>query len=119
MVTSAQFLLDSESSKHSDFKRLSHPLEKPFAQVDGKINSINHATQTINISRGAITKWNRGPATLDFDVNDKQLLNVAKAGNKITFRFVIDKGDFIITEITHQNKKQDKPESQQMKMEHH
>lgn len=119
VVTSAQFLLDSESSKHSDFKRLSHPLEQPFAQVEGKINSINHAAQTINISRGAIKKWNRGPATLDFNVNNKQLLNAATAGNNITFRFVIDKGDFIITEITHKDKKQDKPKSQHIKVEHH
>lgn len=107
VVTSAQFLLDSESSKHSDFKRLSHPIETPFAHVNGKINSINTSTQTINISREGIKKWNRGPATLDFKITDKALLNAAKVGEKISFRFVIDKGDFIITNITPLKKNHD------------
>jgi Cu(I)/Ag(I) efflux system membrane fusion protein len=117
VVTSAQFLLDSESSKHSDFRRLSHPIETPFAHVKGKINSINSDNQTINISREAIKKWNRGPATLDFKVAESRLLNAAKAGEQVAFRFVIDNGDFIITNLSPKQKIDDVHKNHNMKLD--
>lgn len=75
VVTSAQFLIDSESSKNSDFKRMqavSHnsmqmsDANPNTATVNGVINSIDANNRIVNISREAIEKWGRGPATMDF-----------------------------------------------------
>jgi len=104
VVVSAQFLLDSESSKSSDFKRIDHGTDTslPNAAVMGIVNSVNVRERTINISREAIEKWNRPKATLDFlvapNVPQKILTNLAE-GAQIHFIFVIDDGDFIVTEI--------------------
>ena len=98
VVTRAQFLLDSESSKQSDFKRMSHPLTLPNASVMGTINTINTNERSLNISRGPIEKWNRGPATMDFALSPELSLNSFSEGMHIEFTFVIDEGSFIIQE---------------------
>ncbi|HAU94218.1 MAG TPA: hypothetical protein DCW59_17860, partial [Alteromonas sp.] len=41
----------------------------PSATVDGTINSIDEQNHAMNISRGAIEKWGRGPATMDFTLS--------------------------------------------------
>ena len=116
IVTSAQFLLDSESSKQSDFKRLSHPLDFPRATVNGVINSINLKNHTLNITRGAIKKWQRPPATLDFLVEQHINLNTLKVDSNVQFTFAIINGEFIIKKLTTANKPTaDKPTA----MEHH
>jgi Cu(I)/Ag(I) efflux system membrane fusion protein len=105
VVTSAQFLLDSESSIDSDFKRMSsHSADDPqdkqadSAEVGGLINQINAQTRVANISRGAIEKWGRDPATMDFVFADNLLLNTLQQGDKIHFTFEIQNGDFLITD---------------------
>lgn len=99
VVTRAQFLLDSESSKQSDFKRMSHPLSLPNATVMGSINSINANERIANISRGPIEKWNRGPATMDFLIDENVDILGIKENMHIEFTFVIDNENFIITEL--------------------
>lgn len=102
VVVSAQFLLDSESSKTSDFKRM-QDLEwedKNIAQVMGVINSIDLENRLLNISREAITKWNRGPATLDFNVEPHIDLSTLKDNQSIHFEFYIsDQHEFVIREL--------------------
>jgi Cu(I)/Ag(I) efflux system membrane fusion protein len=119
IVSSAQFLLDSESSKSSDFKRMSYdnPAEISdsttmsemkstndisSATVSGTINSIMLNHGMVNISRGPIEKWQREAATLDFIFDEK--LNQADLaslhqGSIVEFTFEIDNGEFIITKI--------------------
>jgi len=179
VVTSAQFLIDSESSKSSDFKRMTHdevpnavwmqgevntvmrghrmvnithaPAEAwdwpemtmdfnlaeqvdmealaqgqslhfevsktddggfeitaihimsmpdiPTATVTGVINAIDIKTRVINISRGAIEKWERGPATMDFIASDELDIGKFKQGEEINFTFEV-RDDLIITEIS-------------------
>jgi Cu(I)/Ag(I) efflux system membrane fusion protein len=115
VVTSAQFLLDSESSKSSDFKRMNHPLEvsdssssdsksnsntEPMtAEVDGVINSLMIEHGMLNISRGPIEKWGRPEATLDFIAAEDVDISNLKAGMKIRFTFMIMDGQFMITKI--------------------
>lgn len=99
VVTRAQFLLDSESSKDSDFKRMSHPLELPSATVMGSLNQIDLEKRIANISRGAIEKWNRGPATMDFLFAQDFVMPYVKVGEHVEFTFVIDEGEFYITEL--------------------
>ena len=117
VVVSAQFLLDSESSIHSDFMRMSlspgNDAQKnraddvqvitedekvDSANVEGVINHINLQTRVANISRGPIEKWGRGPATLDFVFTERLSLNKLQQGDKIHFTFDIQNGDFLITD---------------------
>ena len=99
VVVSAQFLIDSESSKNSDFKRLSDE-EVPSATVSGEINAINTERRVLNISRGPIEKWNRGPATMDFYAAKGVDLNAVKPGDHITFTFEV-RDEFIVVAISH------------------
>ncbi|MFQ3235869.1 MAG: Cu(I)/Ag(I) efflux system membrane fusion protein [Paraglaciecola sp.] len=121
IVTSAQFLLDSESSISSDFVRMAHgsseragnddhdamaamdveapkqPQRVQSADVDGLINHINSANNVMNISRGAIDKWQRAPETLDFVTAQSVDTTKYRAGDKISFTFEIRDGEFVIT----------------------
>lgn len=100
VVTSAQFLLDSESSKTSDFKRMQEDDEQiQSAKVSGVINSVDKAARTVNISRGPIEKWNRPAATLDFEISENLNIKQLKEGGSIFFEFEIRDGDFVITRL--------------------
>ena len=105
VVSSAQFLLDSESSKTSDFKRMNYSAEESAlpadnsATVDGVINAIMLDHGMINISRGAIEKWGRGPAVVDFLAEGDVSLESLHVGMNIRFTFEINDGKFLITDI--------------------
>jgi len=101
VVTSAQFLLDSESSKTSDFVRMYHDgsAMARIAQTSGIINAIDETNRVANISRGAIEKWNRGPATMDFLMDDSINISRLQPGMHIELVFKIDDSGFVITYI--------------------
>jgi Cu(I)/Ag(I) efflux system membrane fusion protein len=118
VVISAQFLLDSESSINSDFMRMSsvsedeHKMhtdagesESAFADEDvnsastfGVVNQINQQTGVANISRGPIEKWQRGPATMDFEFAQALLPINLQVQDNIDFTFEIRNGVFVITD---------------------
>ena len=121
VVTSAQFLLDSESSKTSDFIRLDSPVddirrrinkvndrnvaineELPMATTHGVINYFSK--NAINITRNAIKKWNRPAATLNFIINDDIDLSKYKVNQRIQFTFTIHKNEFVITNLASDEK---------------
>ncbi len=110
VVSSAQFLLDSESSKSSDFMRMNHGATvmskamPEMAQVmsattTGSINSVMSGHRMVNISRAAIEKWQRPAATMDFLVDEKLSMNDFSQGNDIEFTFEIRGEDFVITDL--------------------
>jgi Cu(I)/Ag(I) efflux system membrane fusion protein len=84
VVTSAQFLLDSESSKTSDFKRMNHIEDNAAITLDAvwteaKINRIMLDHRMINVSHQPIPNWDWPAMTMDFVVAaevDMALLNV-------------------------------------------
>jgi Cu(I)/Ag(I) efflux system membrane fusion protein len=111
VVSSAQFLLDSESSKSSDFMRMNHdslmdentmdmPMEVSSASTTGQINSVMVGHRMVNISRGAIEKWQRPAATVDFLVDESLNMAVFNQGDEIEFTFEVRGDDFVITEFT-------------------
>lgn len=113
VVSSAQFLLDSESSKSSDFMRMNHHSKELSgdamgmpqasdvisAQTSGVINSVMLGHRMVNISRAAIDKWQRPAATLDFLVDEVLNIEDFTQGNKVNFSFEIRGDDFVITEL--------------------
>ncbi|TQV85606.1 efflux RND transporter periplasmic adaptor subunit [Aliikangiella coralliicola] len=104
VVTSAQFLIDSESSKSSDFKRM-QPMNSDeqtmvmSATVDGKINTIDVEKRVVNISRGPIEKWGRAATTMDFSVDNSIDLSQLSENAVVRFTFEIRDGSFIIIEL--------------------
>ena len=114
IVSSAQFLLDSESSKSSDFMRMNHDSmnmdmnsmgmtqnsEVISATTQGVINSVMIEHRMVNISREAIDKWQRPAATLDFLVDDTLDMQSFTKADEIDFTFEIRGDDFVITKLT-------------------
>lgn len=130
VVSSAQFLLDSESSKTSDLKRMSHDDSHTEIQADSPVmnqmdlpqNSAANSTQVstpssatvtgtinslmidhgmINISRAAIEKWNRPAATIDFMTANGVSLAGFSQGDEVIFTFEVHEDNFVIVEISH------------------
>jgi Cu(I)/Ag(I) efflux system membrane fusion protein len=117
IVTSAQFLLDSESSKTSDFKRMSAmdmsmdmdmdmdmdmentPQPVAHAQVTGVINTIDADNRILNISRGPIEKWQRPAATVDFNIASNLALSQFSEGMEMSFTFAVENGEFTLITI--------------------
>jgi Cu(I)/Ag(I) efflux system membrane fusion protein len=97
VVTSSQFLLDSESSRSSGLFSAESSIQSAF--VSGKVNEVDVAGRKLNISRGAIPKWRRGPATMDFVAASGLALDGVKSGDEIEFKFNIVEGEFVVTEI--------------------
>ena len=97
VVTSAQFLIDSESSKASDFIRMSKP-QHPNATVTGTINHIDLQSRIINISRSAIDKWQRPAATMDFFVGGSVFLTDFTEQDEVTFTFEVQ-DELVITSM--------------------
>ncbi len=72
IVSSAQFLIDSESSKTSDFKRMNHDNgDEAMASsvwVEATINSLMAGHRMVNITHKAISEWDWPEMTMDFTV---------------------------------------------------
>lgn len=106
IVTSAQFLIDSESSKQSDFKRMGADTADEIesdsaiwsATVTGIINQINIDSRVLNISRDAIEKWSRPAAIIDFIASKEIDLSLLSQGAVVTFTFEV-RDDLVITKI--------------------
>lgn len=99
VVTSAHFLLDSESSIDSDFLRMESPKTASIALVTGVINDIDLNSRMFNITRGPIEKWSRPSATLDFFVDPRIDLNPFSVGQSIQFSFGVSQQQFVILQM--------------------
>lgn len=84
-----------------DMENMSDPenMGLPSARVKGTVNSIDFEKQQVNISRDAIEKWNRDPATLDFLVSSLLSIDVFQVDQQLDFTFEIKDGEFIITTL--------------------
>jgi Cu(I)/Ag(I) efflux system membrane fusion protein len=71
IVASAQFLIDSESSKTSDFKRINHQDNlTQHVTVNATINFLRPEHRMVNVTHQAISEWNRPEMTMNFLVNE-------------------------------------------------
>ncbi|RTR38701.1 efflux RND transporter periplasmic adaptor subunit [Shewanella canadensis] len=75
VASSAQFLLDSESSKTSDFKRMNSQDEDEnpapsTVWVEASINSLMAGHRMLNMDHQAIAEWDWPAMTMDFTVAD-------------------------------------------------
>lgn len=70
-----------------------------MAKVTGTINTVDKDKRIANISRGAIKKWNRGPATMDFVFAENIDLTGLVPQQQLIFTFSVQAGEFIIQRI--------------------
>lgn len=99
VVTSAQFLIDSESSKTSDFKRMSGEEETDSVWMKGTVNSIMLDSRMLNISHEAVPEWQMMGMTMHFMIAPDVDMSVVKAGQEIHFQAQRVEAGFLITMI--------------------
>lgn len=96
VVVSAHFLIDSESSKNSDFNRMKAPdnqatttgiIEAIILPANNKADEADGNAEVV-IARGPIEKWGRGPAVMSFEVSKHIDLSQFKEGDTVRFTFV-------------------------------
>ncbi len=85
VVTSAQFLLDSESSVRASMQRLM-ALAKPEIWTEGVINEIEIDSRTLNVTHEPIPELNWPLMTMDFPVAEGVSLDGLKADSAARFR---------------------------------
>ena len=116
VVVSAQFLIDSESSKSSDFERMKAPdhqatttgtIEAIELPADTETNGASNNAKLV-IARGPIEKWGRGPATMSFTVSKHIDLSQFSEGDNIMFTFVTGEEFTVIDMRKHSEHAMDK-----------
>ena len=85
IVTSAQFLLDSESSVRASLQRLSKPATSEI-WTEGVINTVEATSRTLNVTHEAIAALSWPTMTMDFPVAEGVKLEALKPESKIRFR---------------------------------
>lgn len=86
VVTSAQFLIDSESSKNSDFMRMNHEEDAPLPKsvwTEATINALMTAERKLNATHQAISQWDWPEMTMDFDVAESVDLSSLQEGMQL------------------------------------
>ena len=101
VVSSAQFLLDSESSKTSDFKRMDHTQTMPSSVwVAGKILNVTSNRRIVSASHEAIEEWSWPKMTMDFSVNTKIDMDSLREGTQLHMELKkLDDGQYEISNI--------------------
>lgn len=105
VVTSGQFLLDSEASLTAGLARLSAPdaaksmsAAKKTAHATGVVNAIDG--DTINISHAPVPDINWPAMTMDFRRVDGAAAVPLQPGARIAFELREEDGEFVISNIT-------------------
>lgn len=102
VVTSAQFLIDSESSKTSDFKRMNHSekITPASVWVEATINSLMADHRMINASHKEISVWDWPEMTMDFTVVEDVDFGSLKVGMTLHLEITkVKKDQFQITNV--------------------
>ena len=116
VMVSAQFLIDSESSKSSDFERMKAPdhqatttgtIEAIELPADTETNGVSNNAKLV-IARGPIEKWGRGPAIMSFSVSNHIDLSQFREGDNIMFTFVTGEEFMVIDMHKHSEHAVDK-----------
>lgn len=91
IVSSAQFLLDSESAIDSDFQRMT-AVRPPQVWTQGEIQTLDLASRTLGISHQPIPEWQWPAMEMDFTVADGVDISQLKQGQRLHLQ-VVQEGD--------------------------
>jgi Cu(I)/Ag(I) efflux system membrane fusion protein len=124
VVVSAQFLLDSESSKTSDFKRMYHAGEKKSqisnnVWVAAKVESIDKELRKARIEHAKIEAWSWPVMTMKFGFSDDVDITPLESGLKLHVQLTKqDDGSALITGIRVMDKPKSKPATDHAPVDH-
>lgn len=100
IVTSAQFLLDSESSKTSDFQRMTHsieeadqPVKAESVWVAARVESLMPEHRMVSLAHEAIEDWQWPAMVMDFNVDEAVRLTLLNPGMEVHVEIKRDKDD--------------------------
>ncbi len=108
VVTSGQFLLDSEANLRASFTRMDPAAESTDnssgpdepAMGMGTVNEVFTDERKLNISHGAIEALGWPEMSMDFELNDNAGLEGIEAGAKVHFTLLKDdEGNYLIDSI--------------------
>lgn len=106
VVSSAQFLLDSESSKSSDFKRMNHNDSQDEESVpssvwvSAQIQSLMADNKMLTLTHDAIPEWDWPEMTMDFTASDA--VDYSQLSEGLTLHVEVTKtssGDYQVSNI--------------------
>ncbi|MCJ8313181.1 MAG: efflux RND transporter periplasmic adaptor subunit [Saccharospirillaceae bacterium] len=124
VVTSAQFMIDSESSKTSDFKRYSDSAESNMQMKDKQeetengvwvtaiINSVNIQDNQVNVDHPPIKQWNWPAMTMNFVINESVDTNRLIVGSSLEIHIIKDNKKYVIDQVKSKSKTKTKNQDQ-------
>lgn len=100
VVTSAQFLLDSESSQNADLSRI-NGVNKAASQVwiDGSVSMLMADFGMITIQHQAVSEWGWDTGEMNFTVGDDISLSGLIEGEKVRFLVEKQNDQFALTDL--------------------
>ncbi|GAB1257033.1 efflux RND transporter periplasmic adaptor subunit [Aurantivibrio plasticivorans] len=102
VVVSANFLLDSESSIHSDFTRMNHSAHNDLVWVDATIEQIDIDNNRIMATHEAISEWNQPRMQMDFSVASNLDVSHIEPGMHVRLHiYESASNQFVIANIAH------------------
>lgn len=106
VVTSAQFLLDSEASLTGSFRRLEGTAEDPAARPravfgSGVVEALDRETRRLRISHGPIDALGWPAMTMEFDAMPAVDLTRIQPGQNVHFSIRPDSGGTYVVEMVH------------------
>ena len=100
IVTSAHFLIDSQSSISSDFMRMAADAEPNSVWIEGEITAMDYDSRTATIDHKPVPKWQWPEMVMDFAVADKVDIDALKPGQTLHFETTKqDSGSIVLTGI--------------------
>lgn len=100
VVTSAQFLLDSESAISSDLQRISDPDSPwPTAWVDAEVISADPDNRTLTLRHGEILRWQRPAMEMALPVDKAVTLSGLQPGLKLKVQLSADDEGVVVSEL--------------------
>jgi Cu(I)/Ag(I) efflux system membrane fusion protein len=106
VVTSAHFMLDSESSQTADLSRISSINEEPMQMSDsvwarGSITNLMVGYRMATIEHQPVPEWDWPGMVMDFTFSDEVDLSGLANGQAIDFKMEkTDSGQFQVTEVS-------------------
>jgi Cu(I)/Ag(I) efflux system membrane fusion protein len=102
VVTSAQFMLDSESAISSDFLRMTPPMmgliEETWAQAE--VRELDSDSRKVVIKHASIRMWKQPEMVMEVPVDDAVDFNLLQPGNKVQVLLNgADMGELKITDV--------------------
>lgn len=102
IVSSAQFLLDSESSKTSDFRRMDHSAPIAAEQsvwIEATIDQVDKSARRVTLSHGAIDAWNMPATTMNSSVAESVDLSTLQTGRTVHVEISRVDGGMAVTNV--------------------